>query len=142
MAKRYFFNEKDRIAYLKYIKYYSIKYKLIIWAYSLMNNHIHFVVIPEKEDSMARTFSIAHMIYAQDINQKRKNKGHLWQGRFYSRPMDERHTYVAIKYIEQNPVRAGLAEKSRERKRTSAAYHIGGEDIFGILQKSPILPCF
>mgnify|MGYP003973822927 FL=1 len=65
-----------------------------------MTNHVHFVCVPEQEDTLARTFNTLHMRYSQYLNHKRKLKGHLWQGRFYSCTLDERHLYSAVRYVE------------------------------------------
>lgn len=81
--QKIFSTDHDRIHYLEIINTYRIKYELEIWAYCLMNNHVHFIVVPSKQESMARTFNMAHMCYAQYYNQKINQQGHLWQGRFY-----------------------------------------------------------
>ncbi len=73
-----------------------------------MTNHVHFVCVPEKEDSLSRTFNTLHMRYSWDLNQKRKLKGHIWQGRFYSCILDESYLYAALRYVETNPVRASM----------------------------------
>lgn len=135
-----FNDNNDRICYLKLIKKYSKKYYLKILAYCLMNNHVHFIVIPENKDSMAKTFHVVGMQYAQYINRKRKLAGHLWQSRFYSCFMDERHTYIATRYVEQNPVKAKMVNEAWQWKWSSAGYHIGGKDIAGFLEHATFLP--
>lgn len=122
-----FKEEEDYIKYLRWLKEYSKKYLTKIWAYCLMSNHIHFVGVPMKEDSFARTFNTLHMRYAQYYNRKRRAKGHLWQGRFYSTVLDERHLYTAIRYVERNPVRVGIVEEPWEYKWSSARAHINKE---------------
>jgi len=89
-----------------------------------MSNHVHFVVVPLKEDSLAKTFNTLHMRYSQYFNQKSKVKGHLWQGRFYSCILDERHLYAAVRYVENNPVRVKIVKKAHEYKWSSARAHI------------------
>jgi len=76
--------DDDYRQYLEWLKYYSDRYLLKIWAYCLMNNHVHFVAVPGAEESMARTFNTLHMRYAQYANARQGEKGHLWQGRYYS----------------------------------------------------------
>ncbi len=105
--------------------YYS---QIELLAYCLMQNHVHFIAIPNKEDSFAKTFNSAHMRYSQYFNKKIKARGHLWQGRFYSCILDQPHLLMAAKYIERNPVRSGLAKKPWEWKWSSAAYHTGREN--------------
>ena len=122
-----FKSDNDYNQYLQWLKHYSQKYELRIWAYCLMKNHVHFVCVPEKEYSLAKTFNMLHMRYAQNINRRRKRSGHLWQGRFYSSILDERHTYAAVRYVENNPVRAGLVKKAEEYPYSSAAAHVSGQ---------------
>lgn len=69
------------------------------------------------------------MRYAQRINRVKGWKGHLWQGRFFSSPLDEVYTWSAIRYVEQNPVRVGIVEKAEEYLWSSAAAHCGLIDI-------------
>jgi len=139
-----FLNADDRRQYLIWIREYSMKYGLSILAYCLMNNHIHFIATPNQPDSLARTFNSAHMRYSQHFNSKLKQRGHLWQGRFYSCVLDESHLMLAARYIERNPVRAGLVEKPWQWPWSSAITHADGkrsssielEDLFGIIGMS------
>ncbi|MDD4938686.1 MAG: transposase [Candidatus Omnitrophica bacterium] len=119
-----FSNANDKNFYLAWIQEYSLKYNLSILVYCLMQNHIHFIAIPNVSDSLARTFNAAHMRYSQYFNSKSKQKGHLWQGRFYSCVLDEPHLILAGRYIERNPVRAGLVEKPWQWPWSSAMPHI------------------
>ena len=123
--QRVFQEDSDRKEYLNLIQSHSKKYQLEILAYCLMDNHVHFIGVPRKEDSLAKTFSFAHMRYSQYYNKKMGMSGHLWQGRFYSCVMDERHVYACAKYIERNPVRAGMVKKPWDWKWSSAGAHCG-----------------
>ncbi|MFH0800878.1 MAG: transposase [bacterium] len=105
-----FEEENDFRQYLFWLKEYTQRYALKIWAYCLMSNHVHFICVPEKEDSLAKCFNTLHMQYSQYVNKKKAVRGHLWQGRFYSCMIDERHLYAAVRYIENNPVRAGIVK--------------------------------
>lgn len=120
-----FLGDNDRKQYLSWIKEYSKKYGLSILSYCLMDNHVHFIAIPEKEDALAKTFNTAHMRYSQYLNKKNRVSGHLWQGRFYSCVLDEKHLIVAAKYIERNPVRANVVRKPWEWEWSSSGAHIG-----------------
>jgi putative transposase len=121
-----FETDDDYLQYLQWLKEYSDKYNLDIWAYCLMNNHVHFVCVPEKEDSLSRTFNMLHMRYAQYVNRRKHASGHLWQGRFYSSILDERHTCAAVRYVENNPVRAGIVEEAEDYRWSSAREHSSG----------------
>lgn len=120
-----FLDDRDRKKYLTWVNEYSDRYKLNIIAYCLMTNHVHFIGIPEREDSLARTFQTAHMRYTQYFNRRIESRGHLWQGRFYSCVLDEKHFIAATRYIERNPVRAKLVKIPWEWKWSSAKYHVG-----------------
>ncbi|MFQ5835099.1 MAG: transposase [bacterium] len=122
-----FEDNNDFRQYLQWLRDYTRRYSLKIWAYCLMSNHVHFVCVPMREDSLARTFNTLHMKYSQYFNQKKKTKGHLWQGRFYSCILDERHLYGAIRYVENNPVRVRIVEKPYKYRWSSARAHIYGE---------------
>ena len=120
-----FESDTDYRQYLAWLKEYAEKYSLEIWAYCLMNNHVHFVCVPRKDDSLARALNTLHMRYSQYYNRKKGITGHLWQGRFYSSILDERHLYAAIRYVENNPVRAGAVHAPEDYPWSSARGHCG-----------------
>jgi putative transposase len=71
-----------------------------------MSNHIHLVAVPAKSDGLARTLKETHGRFASYWNVVRHSSGHVWQGRYYSCPLDESHLWRALRYTELNPVRA------------------------------------
>ena len=119
-----FNSDEDFDNYLQLLRKYSEKYALKIWAYCLMNNHVHYVAVPMKGDSLAKTFNTLHMMYSKYFNQKSGANGHLWQGRFFSCVLDEPHVYAAVRYVENNPVRAKMIDKPEEYKWSSAGSHV------------------
>lgn len=119
-----FFCDDDRIEYLRLIEKYSKLEDVKIWAYCLMENHVHFVAEPSSEKSLASCFAEANKRYSRGVNFSKGWRGYLWQGRFISYLMDELHTYSAIRYIEQNPVRAGVIDKAHNYKWSSAKAHV------------------
>jgi putative transposase len=96
-----------------------------VLAYCLMTNHVHLVVVPDDERALERVFRPLHLRYAQRINRNRQWSGHLWQGRFFSATLDESYLWAAIRYVERNPVRAGLALRAETYRWSSAAAHCG-----------------
>jgi len=122
--QRVFKTNNDYKQYLSWLKEYSDKNSLDIWAYCLMPNHVHFICVPQKMDSLARTFNTLHMRYSQYINKKQGVCGHLWQGRFYSCILDEKHLFAAVRYVENNPVRAGIVKTPEDYPWSSAKGHI------------------
>jgi putative transposase len=94
-----------------------------------MTNHIHLIAFPYYQDSLARTLATAHTHYSRLINSRTRIGGHLWQGRFFSCPLDDEYLIRAARYIELNPVRAGLVAKAADWLWSNArAYLAGGED--------------
>ena len=130
-----FLDDNDKVKYLSWIQEYSIQYKLSILAYCLMQNHVHFITVPQREDSLSKTFNTAHMRYSHYFNRKLKATGHLWQGRFYSCVLDEPHLILAARYIERNPVRAQIVQKPWQWKWSSAKVHINKKEQSPIMLK-------
>jgi len=85
------------------------------------------VAVPEEADSLSRGIGEAHRRYTRMINFRKGWRGYLWQGRFASFPMDEQYLYAAVRYIELNPVRAGIVENPLEYEWSSARAHAQGE---------------
>jgi len=121
-----FAHPEDYAQYLQWLSQYANKYGFEIWAYCLMPNHVHFVGVPRTENALARTFNTAHMHYSQYYNRKRGSNGHLWQGRFFSCVLDERHAYAAVRYVELNPVRDGRVTHPEDYPWSSAKSHVTG----------------
>ena len=107
-----------------------------------MPNHVHLVLVPQDADSLRLAIGKAQLRYSRRINFREGWRGHLWQGRFASFVMDEPYLAVAARYVEMNPVRAGLAKRPGDYKWSSAAGHLNGKgdrlcsakrllDIFG-----------
>jgi putative transposase len=117
--------DEDREAYLTFLQQYMAKHGVSLWAYCLMTNHVHLIVVPEEEQSLSRALRDAHTVYAMRFNRRTKLSGHVWQGRFYSCPLDDAHLWAAVRYVERNPVRAGLVERAEEYQWSSAAAHCG-----------------
>jgi putative transposase len=66
-----------------------------------------------------------HGQYAQRVNRMKDRNGHLWQGRYFSSPLDSNYLMNAVRYVELNPVRAGLIETAENYVWSSAAAHCG-----------------
>jgi REP element-mobilizing transposase RayT len=120
-----FETDDDRHAYLRFLKKYGERHGLDIWAYCLMTNHIHLVAVPEREESLARALRDAHTVYAMRFNTRTQMSGHVWQGRFYSCVLDESHLWAAVRYVERNPVRAGMVDRAEDHPWSSARAHCG-----------------
>jgi putative transposase len=121
--EKVFFATQDYQQYLDWLKGYARESSLEIYTYCLMPNHIHMIVVPHKQDALVKVFKPLHMRYAQLINRRRGWKGHLWQGRYFSAPLDDAYLWSAVRYVEQNPVRAGMINEAQEYEWSGAAGH-------------------
>jgi len=128
-----FFVDDDRRVYLEMLADYASRFDLEILAWCLMTNHIHLVAVPGTEKSLAQTLQRVDFRYAQYVNRLHRREGHLWQNRFYSCALDERHAVAALRYVEQNPVRARMSRVPWRYEWSSAAAHVGEEDKWGLL---------
>ena len=126
--QRTFFSDSDFRAYIKLLANARDSAEVTVWAYCLMPNHVHLVVVPNRDDSLACMFRDAHRQYTRHVNSREGWRGHLWQERFHSVVMDELHTLAAVRYVELNPVRAGLCGKPEQWPWSSARAHLRGWD--------------
>ena len=123
-----FFREEDYRCYTTLMSEWCRHFAVAVWAYCLMPNHVHLVLVPDKAEGLNRALSEAHRRYTQRVNFREGWRGHLWQGRFASFVMDDRHLMAAMRYVELNPVRAGLVDKPEAYPWSSARAHLSGRD--------------
>lgn len=123
-----FFTDEDRLVYLAWLQSYCEQHDVDILAYCLMTNHTHLVLVPNTEDGLQRILKPLHMRYAQRVNRAQGWKGHLWQGRFFSSPLDDTYLLAATRYVERNPIRVGLVDRAEDYRWSSAAAHCGLRD--------------
>ena len=125
--QRVFFTDADRHTYLDCLGKYCAQARVRILAYCLMSNHVHLVAIPEEPQALGIALRRTHGRYALYLNARRDRSGHLWQNRFYSCALDEPHLWIALRYVERNPVRANLVARPEEYSWSSAAAHLSGD---------------
>ena len=128
-----FFSDAHRRLYLALLAEQAERYRLQILGYCLMPNHVHAIVVPEMQTSMAQGLGRAHNAYSRYFNQSRRRSGHLWQNRFYSAPLDRAHLSEALRYVDLNPVRARLTDEPLEYRWSSAQAHAAGCDAAGLI---------
>lgn len=128
-----FFVDDDRRNYLHILRDAGAKFGIDVLGYCLMTNHVHLIVTPHTEEALAKALGRTHFLYAQYVNELHGRSGHLWQSRFYSCPMDDDHFWKAMRYVEQNPVRGGLARTARDYPWSSARAHLGDGDESGLI---------
>jgi putative transposase len=136
--QRTFFSDDDYRAYRGLMAEWCRSCGVGVWAYCLMPNHAHLIVVPESEASLRRAIGEAHRRYTRRVNFRKGWRGHLWQGRFASFVLDEVYLLTCARYIELNPVRAGLCRRPADYPWSSAAAHARGEDD-ELVQVGPLL---
>ena len=123
-----FFTVNDYELYLDLMSVACRAHQVEVWAYCLMTNHIHLIATPAKENSLTLAMSQAHTAYARIINDRYGWKGCFWQGRFFSTPMDTAYTLATARYVEMNPVRAGLVQNPADYRWSSFWAHATTKD--------------
>lgn len=107
-------------------------------AYCLMTNNVHLLTKPGSEESLFKMMQGLTLCYTQYINRIFGRTGRLWESRYHSCIVDqEKYLWAVARYIEQNPVRAGMVEKAEDYPYSSALAHVKGckdnilgEDLF------------
>lgn len=131
--KKVFFAKKDKEKYLSLLKKYAGKWNSPILVYCLMSNHVHLLTRPHREESLYKMMQGVTLCYTQYINRAYKRTGRLWESRYHSCIVDEeKYLWAAARYIEQNPVRAGIVKKEEDYRYSSARSHIAGA-VDGVL---------
>jgi len=120
-----FFCDEDYEAYKLLLSESCAAAGVKVWAYCLMPNHVHLILVPASENGLRDALKVAHRHYTRYINFREGWRGFLWQGRFASFPMDEKYLVACARYVEMNPVRARLAAKPEEWRWSSARAHLG-----------------
>jgi putative transposase len=136
--QRTFFHEDDYQHYVKLLSHFSQQAGTEIWAWCLMPNHVHLVMVPRHEDGLRAALGEAHRRYTRHINFRQSWRGHLWQERFQSFLMDEEYLLATVRYVERNPVAAGLCETPEQWRWSSARAHLKGQDD-GLVRVKPML---
>jgi putative transposase len=123
-----FFSDSDYARYLGLLRHRCAEAGTAVWAWCLMPNHVHLILVPADKDGLRATLAPLHRRYSWEINQRQGWRGFLWQGRFASFPMDEPHVHACLRYVELNPVRARLAGRPEDWRWSSARAHLGLAD--------------
>ena len=133
-----FFNDEDYAAYRALLADGCRAAGVAIWAYCLMPNHVHLILVPADEGGLRVALGEAHRRYSRRVNFREGWRGYLWQGRFASVAMDAGHTLAAARYVELNPVRARLTAAAEDWPWSSARAHLAGRDD-GVVEVQPML---
>lgn len=133
-----FFEAGDQQRYLDILAIQTRRHGVEVWAYCLMPNHVHLILTPLDEGGLARAIGETHRHYSAVVNGRQGWTGHLFQARFASVVMDERHLLVAARYVALNPVRAGLVKRAEDWAWSSVRAHLAGQGN-GVVKVEPLL---
>ena len=133
-----FFGDDDYGAYVGLLARWAKAYKVRVWGWCLMPNHVHLILVPPGEAALRLAVGKTHRHYTRRVNFREGWRGHLWQGRFASYPMDDAHLYEAARYIDLNPVRAGLVRAPEEWEWSSARGRILGVGDPLVWKRNPV----
>ncbi len=136
-----FFTEADYELYRNLLAASCKKARVACWAWVLMPNHVHLILVPRNEDGLRAALAPVHRAYAGIIHARQKKTGHFWQGRFGTTVMDEGHLAEAFRYVLLNPVRAKLVTKPDAWEWSSAGAYLKGRDD-GLTDTGPMLERF
>jgi putative transposase len=123
-----FFSDDDYATYVALLAEGCRAAHVAVWAYCLMPNHVHLILVPRDADGLRAALGETHRRYTRHVNLREDWRGYLWQGRFASVAMDGPHVLAAARYVELNPVRVGLVRRARDWRWSSARAHLAGED--------------
>ena len=138
-----FFEDDDYLHYMKLLSEAAQKSATEVWAYCLMPNHVHLILVPSHEDGLRATLGDAHRRYSRHINARNKWTVHLWQGRFGSVAMNEDHLVRVAPGLERYGDFTGMLKSGEEeemsqkiRKAETIGRPIGSADwLEGIEQQ-------
>lgn len=132
----------DRISYLKRLKRYKEKFKMEVYAYCLMTNHVHLVIY-DNGQNLSKFMQGLSLSYAIYFNKKYDRSGHVFQGRFTSLMVrsDEYFIYVS-KYVHRNPVKANIVEDALQYNWSSFKAYIKERDKLDIVSTNRLLKYF
>lgn len=141
--KAIFLDDEDRKRFITMLLSKNEDNEYSVYAYCLMDNHVH-LLINEKEDSLSRIMQRLSISYAGYFNRKYTRIGHLFQDRFKSEPVeDDRYLLAVIRYIHQNPVKAGIVKRVRDYKWSSYGEYLGvNDEQIKIIDRTYILGMF
>jgi putative transposase len=137
-----FFDDTDRQLYLTLLRENASRYHVGVLGFCLMSNHVHLIAVPERDDSLSRALGRTHADYARWLHIRERQTGHLWQNRFFSCPLDTGHCWAALRYVERNPVRAGMVQAAWDWPWSSATAHISATDGAGLLDLQEWQTCW
>ncbi len=122
-----FRSDDDRRSYLSLLARFGSSFGMSIWAYCLMDNHVHLIAVGRERRSISMALGNTHRACSRIRNEESGVTGQRWAKRFFATTLDEPHLWTAVRYVELNPVRARLVDVATEYRWSSARAHAGLE---------------
>jgi len=119
---------EDRLYYLKWARKLAEQYHAPIIGYCLMTNHTHLLILPSTQEGMINFMKLLAQRYTQYYNREYRRSGKLWENRYKLHPVDPEVYHVVLRYIERNPVRAGMIADGAAYPWSSGPYHLLGRE--------------
>jgi putative transposase len=121
-----FVDEADCVSYLRELAELADGHGLAIHAYVLMPNHVHLLATPAERETLPRVMQALGRRYVRRFNDRHGRTGTLWEGRYRSTLIEtDRYLLACMRYVEMNPVRAGLVNEPGHYRWSSHAHHVG-----------------
>lgn len=123
-----FENEEDFLYYLDLIKRFKSNHPFDLFHYCLMTNHVHMLVKTNKASDFSTFMKRLNLAYFHHYRKSYDWVGHFWQDRFKSQAVGKDSYFIQCgKYIELNPIRAGIAKAPKDYKYSSYNYYAFGK---------------
>lgn len=121
-----FHEERDYAFYLRCLREAALKHGAFVHAYVLMTNHVHMLMTPMQTSALSLVFQSIGRRYVRYINRVYQRTGTLWEGRFKASLVDaDEYLLACYRYIELNPVRAGMVRRPEDHRWSSARHNLG-----------------
>ncbi len=125
-----FFAERDFVVYLSTLREFCLKFKVLVHSYVLMTNHVHLLCTPCDSNGISKMMQSLGRCYVRYVNSTYERTGTLWEGRFRASLVEsDRYLLAVSRYIELNPVRAGMVDHPAEYPWSSYRYNGVGKPV-------------
>jgi putative transposase len=123
-----FRSESDYECFLAILRNATVKHQTDVHTYVLMSNHVHLIATPQIEDGLSVTMKNVGETYVRYFNRRYERTGGMFDGRYRSLPIDsDRYWFTCMRYVELNPIRAGMVTRPEDYRWSSYRYHALGE---------------
>ncbi len=121
-----FHDDDDRSSFKWILRDACTAHQLAVHAYVLMTNHVHLIATPDRPEGLSRVMQAVGRQYVRRFNHRHGRSGTLWEGRYRASLIQgDRHLLACQRYVEMNPVRAGMVARPEQYEWSSHRHHLG-----------------